>query len=62
MKPVIKHNGVRLTEALCIVDTSNNTVTLETMFDPSIKLDLDRVYVEVNIFGELEPLEDDEED
>lgn len=62
MRAIVKHNGVELPEALCIVDTSNNTVTLETMFDPSIKLDLDRVYVEVNIFGELEPLGDDGED
>ena len=31
------------------------------MLEPSMNLDLVRVYVEVNLFGDLEPLEDDEE-
>lgn len=61
MKAIIKINGVELPEALCLVNTASNIVTLETMPEPNIKLDLDKVYVEVNLFGDLEPLKDDEE-
>lgn len=62
MKAIIKHNGVIVPEALCIVDTSNNTVRLGTMFTANEKLNLEKVYVEVNLFGELEALEEDEEE
>lgn len=62
MRAIVKHNGVELPEALCLVNTASNIVTLETMLEPSISLDLDKVYVEVNLFGDLEPLEDNEED
>lgn len=58
MRAVIKHNGRIIPEALCIVDTSNNTVILETMETPSMKLDLDRGFVEVSLFGVLEEKED----
>ena len=30
---------------------ASNIVTLETMLEPNISLDLDKVYVEVNLFG-----------
>lgn len=62
MRAVIKHNGMELPEALCLVNTAGNIVTLETMLEPNMKLDLDKVYVEVSLFGDLEPLENDEED
>lgn len=62
MRAVIKHNGVELTEALCMVNTAGNIVTLETMCEASMKVNLDKVYVEVNMFGDLEALEDDTED
>ena len=58
MKAVVKHNGVELPESLCLVNTASNIVTLETMLEPNISLDLDKVYVEVNLFGDLEELED----
>ena len=58
MKAVVKHNGVELPEALCLVNTASNIVTLEIMLEPNISLDLDKVYVEVNLFGDLEELED----
>ena len=61
MRAVVKHNGMELPEALCLVNTAGNIVTLETMFEPNIKLDLDRVYVEVNLFGDLEALDDTED-
>ena len=61
MRAVVKHNGVELPDSLCLVDTANGVVTLTTMFDPCIKLDLTSVYVEVNMFGELIPLEDEED-
>lgn len=62
MGAIIKHNGKELFAALCHVNTASNIVTLDTMFEPNMKLDLKKVHVEVNIFGDLEPLEDDEED
>ena len=61
MRAIVKHNGIELPEALCLVNTASNLVSLETMLEPSMNLDLDKVYVEVNLFGELEPLEDDED-
>ena len=51
MGAVIKLNGVEVQEALAIVDTANNKVTLETMLDNGRELDLKKVYVEVNIYG-----------
>lgn len=61
MRAIVKHNGIELPEALCLVNTASNLVSLETMLEPSMNLDLDKVYVEVNLFGDLEPLEDDED-
>ncbi len=61
MRAVIKHNGVELPESLCLVNTASNIVTLTTMYDPSMKLNLDKVYAEVNLFGELEALDEDGE-
>lgn len=51
MGAVIKMNGIEVQEALAIVDTANNKVTLETMLDNGRELDLRKVYVEVNIYG-----------
>lgn len=61
MKAVIIHNGVELPEALCLVNTASNIVTLETMDEPCMKLNMEKLYVCVSILGNLEPLEDDEE-
>ena len=61
MRAVVKHNGNPLLDALCLVNTASNRVSLETMLEPGMNLDLDKVYVEVNLFGDLEPLEDDED-
>ena len=61
MKAVIKHNGQVIPDAMCSVNTAGNIVVLNRMYEPSMELNLDRVYVEVNLFGELEALEDDEE-
>ncbi len=36
MKAVVKHNGVEMPEALCLVNTASNIVTLETMLEPNI--------------------------
>jgi len=58
---LLKHNGKPLLEALCHINTASNIVTLQTMLEPSMNLDLDKVYVEVNLFGDLEPLEDEED-
>ena len=54
MGAIIKMNGVEVQEALAIVDTANNKVTLETMLDNGRELDLKKVYVEVNIFGNMD--------
>lgn len=62
MRAVIKHNGKELPEASCTVNTASNMVTLRTMCAPDIILNPDRVYVEVNLFGELELLDDELED
>ena len=64
MKAVIKHNGRVIPEALCIVDTSNNTVILETMVSPSMKIDLNREkgFVEVNLFAVFDEIDNYKED
>ena len=56
MRAIVKHNGKPLLEALCHINTASNIVTLQTMLEPSMNLDLDKVYV-----GDLEPLEDEED-
>ncbi|MCM1101157.1 MAG: hypothetical protein NC398_07205 [Acetatifactor muris] len=62
MNAVIKHNGRIIQEGLCLVDTSKGStgVILETAETPSRKIDIQkgRGFVEVNIWGILEPLED----
>lgn len=60
MKATIKHNGKFIQGGLCLVDTSENGVCaiLETETSPAMKLDLNRGFIEVNLFGMLEPLED----
>ncbi len=54
MRAVIKHNGTEIPEAMCLVNTADNLVTLERMDKPNILLDISKVYFEVNLFGELE--------
>jgi len=54
MGAVIKVNGVEVPEALCVTDTANNIVTLETMFSGEVKLNMNKIYVEVNIFGDID--------
>lgn len=51
---VIKINGEIVPDALAIVDTSDNTATLQTMFNNGIKLNTEKTCVEVNIFGSIE--------
>jgi len=51
MGAIIKLNGMEVQEGLVIVDTANNKVTLETMQDNGRELNLRKVYVEVNIYG-----------
>lgn len=54
MSAVIKVNGMEVPESLAIIDTANNTVTLETMLISEQKLDVDKIHAEVNLFGEIE--------
>lgn len=61
MRAVIKHNGVELPEALCLVNTASNIVTLETMDRPCMKLNMEKLYVRVSILGDLKPLEEEED-
>ena len=63
MKVAVRHNGRFIQGALCLVDASQNGVgvILETEMTPTIKLDLNRGFVEVNIWGILEPLKDSKE-
>ena len=61
MKAVIKHNGIEIPNSMCLVNTADNIATLDVTFGPSMKLDMDRVYVEVNVFGELVALDEDED-
>lgn len=46
-------NGREIKDALAIVDTLNNKASLETVFTGE-KI-LDKVYVEVRIFGDIRP-------
>ncbi len=61
MGAVIKVNGMEVPESLAIIDTANNTVTLQTMLISEQELDVDKIHVdvdkihaEVNLFGEIE--------
>lgn len=54
MGAIIKVNGVEVPESLAIIDTANNTVTLETMLISEQKLDVDKIHAEINLFGEIE--------
>lgn len=54
MKAIINVNGKERTESLCIVDTLNNEVTLIEIDKQEIKLNMDEVYVEINIFGKTD--------
>ena len=54
MGAVVKLNGKEIKEVLAIVDTANNTATLETMADSGRKLDLRKFHIEVNIFGNMD--------
>lgn len=54
MSAVIKVNGVEVPESLAIVDTANNTVSLQTMFVHEQKLDVNRIHAEVNLYGDIE--------
>lgn len=54
MGAVIKVNGMETKESLAVVDTLNNKATLETVFDNGRELDLQKVYVEVNIYGDVD--------
>lgn len=54
MGAIIKVNGMEVPESLAIIDTANNTVTLETMLISEQKLDVDKIHAEVNLFGEIE--------
>lgn len=54
MSAIIKVNGMEVPESLAIIDTANNTVTLETMLISEQKLDVDKIHAEVNLFGEIE--------
>lgn len=51
MSVVIKVNGVEVPESLAIIDTANNTVSLQTMLVSEQVLDVDRIHAEVNIYG-----------
>ena len=54
MGAIIKINGKEIKEVLAIVDTANNTATLETMADNGRELDLRKFHIEVNIFGNMD--------
>ena len=64
MKVAVRHNGQFIQGVLCLVDASRNgaSVILETAVTPTMKLDLDRGFVEVNLWGMLETLEDSKEE
>lgn len=53
MGAIIRVNGTELPESLVIVDTLSNEVTLETILDSDVKLNMDEIHVEVNIFGNV---------
>lgn len=54
MRAIIKVNGVEVPESLACVDTASNIVTLETVDTGEIKMEMERVYVEVSIFGMID--------
>ena len=51
MGAVIKVNGMEVPESLAIIDTANNTVTLQTMLISEQELDVDKIHAEVNQIG-----------
>lgn len=54
MSAIIRVNGTEVPESLAIIDTANNTVSLQTMFVCEQKLDVDKIHAEVNLFGEID--------
>ena len=54
MGAVIKVNGMEVPESLAIIDTANNTVTLQTMLISEQELDVDKIHAEDNLCGEIE--------
>lgn len=54
MKAVIKVNGEESKDSFCIVDTLSNIVTLIEINKPEIILNMDNVYVELNILGRID--------
>lgn len=53
MRAVIRFNGKELPDTLCIVNSGENTVVLDTPVTREGELDMYTHAVEVNIFGEL---------
>ncbi len=51
---LIKVNGEIVPGSIAVVDTFNNTATLQTLFNSEIKLNMEKNQVEVNIFGDIE--------
>lgn len=54
MGAIIKVNGIEVPESLAIIDTASYEVSLQTMFISEQRLDVNKIYAEVNIFGEVE--------
>lgn len=54
MSAVIKINGTEVPESLVIIDTANNTVSLQTMLVHEQVLDVNRIHAEVNLYGDIE--------
>lgn len=54
MSAIIKVNGVEVPESLLTIDTTNNKVTLQTMFVSEQKFDVNEIHAEVNLFGDIE--------
>lgn len=50
----IRVNGRTVPSSLVVVDTLNNVVTLETLYDSEMKLNTEENHIEVNIFGKIE--------
>lgn len=53
MGAVIKVNGEEVPNSLIVVDTLNNNASLETLDSCEIMFGTDKVYIEVNIYGDI---------
>lgn len=53
MKSKITVNGKEIAEAIVVVDTLNQTVSIETLWTGEQQLEINNLFAEVNLYGDI---------